>query len=61
MIDIGVYRNKKHGQYYLVTGTRLDCTNNSGTYMVDYQDRNGEKFTQTVSEFLEKFNPVCTI
>lgn len=54
-----VYRNKKHGTLYVVTGEAINCTNaQDGQKLKLYRGQTGEKFAREVSEFFEKFEPV---
>lgn len=63
-IAVGVWIHNKSGTKYLVTGTRLDCTNNkpeADATMVEYQNHDGKKFTRTLREFLTKFTIECSL
>ena len=60
-ITTGMWKNKKTGLWYMVTGTRLEATNNchsAGKIKVDYEDDH-DKYTRLKSEFLNKFTLVC--
>lgn len=66
MVYVGLWKNTKSGNLYLVTGTRIDCTNskqnlsNKHQCMVEYE-RNGIKYTRSYLEFIEKFTLVYSI
>lgn len=55
-IQRGIWQNIKNRERYLVTGVRIDCTNNrEGWRTVDYENHKGEKLSREFDEFLEKF------
>ena len=55
---LGVWTNNKNGHTYLVTGTRINTTNDrDGEIMVEYEN-DKEKFCRELSEFRAKFTCV---
>lgn len=57
-----VYRNKKHGSLYVVTGEAINCTNaQDGQKLKLYRSQDGQKYAREVAEFFEKFEPVTGI
>lgn len=61
-IPLGIWLNKSNQKLYMVTGTRIEATNdccNAGKIKVDYQDEH-DKYTRLKSEFLNKFKWICS-
>jgi len=61
-IPLGIWLNEKNRRLYMITGTRIETTNNccsAGKVKVDYQDEH-DKYTQLKSEFLNKFKWICS-
>ena len=58
----GTWQHIKTGNLYLVTGTRIDCTNGrNNTIVVEYENAAGEKFCRDQDEFVNKFVSVSTV
>ncbi len=63
LIELGTWKNKKTGDLYEVTGTRINSTNDrNGEIMVEYQREvsldNHNRFIREINEFQQKFEKV---